>query len=106
MKKERLNWPYLARMLVAQGKSHVVLQNVLRKRVPMQSCWQMVQRLRRLVRERGWTGAINWCWHLGFFLEARKAGGGRSPISSASGMCVRGAFSDPMPGSPGGLPTV
>ena len=77
IKPWRLSLSVLSRTLVGHGRSFVVLERVLGRKVERPSLrWmtrELALRLLYWIRERGFAaGSISWCWHLGFMRQARR----------------------------------
>lgn len=83
MKSSRLSALTMARTVAGHGRSHVVLLLLKGVVVPRPSLTEasreLMRRYRKHLRDEGFgTGAIKWCWDLGYFQQARRTGQGAS----------------------------
>ncbi|MGA2581909.1 MAG: glycosyltransferase [Tepidisphaeraceae bacterium] len=71
IKRGRLRFGYLARLLYGHGRSYVILNNVLGKPTQCLSRTEVLSRLPFRCLKDGFPGAIIWAWDIGYMVESR-----------------------------------
>jgi glycosyltransferase involved in cell wall biosynthesis len=76
IKSSRLTASHLAKTVEGLGRAFVIWETVLGRPQPdysaLHAIFEIAKRLRHRIREKGArTGAIEWCWDLGYFRQAR-----------------------------------